>query len=125
MATLSSILARRIPWTEEPGGIQSIESPRVRHDCSDLAHIQPWNMILTLQTLLFSRSVISSSFATPCTVVCQASLSITNSWILLKLMSIESMMPSNNLILYHPLLLLPSIFPSIKIFFNESAPRIR
>ena len=49
-----------------------------------------------------------------------ASLSITNSHSLLKLMSIESVMPSNHLILCHPLLLLPSIFPSIRVFFNES-----
>ena len=52
-------------------------------------------------------------------------LSIINSWSLLKLMSIESVMPSNHLILCHPLLLLPSIFPSIKIFSNESVLRIR
>ena len=55
-------------------------------------------------------------FATPWTAACQASLSITNSWSLLKLMSIKSMMPSNHLILCHPLLLLPSIFPSIRVF---------
>ena len=55
----------------------------------------------------------------------QASLSITNSWSLLKLMSIESVMPSNHLILCHPLLLLPSIFPSIRVFSNESALPIR
>ena len=57
-------------------------------------------------------------FATPWTAACQASLSITNSQSLLKLMSIESVMPSNHLILYH-LLLLPSIFPSIRVFSNE------
>ena len=55
----------------------------------------------------------------------QASLSITNSQSLLKLMSIESVMPSNHLILYHPLLLLPSIFPRIRVFSNESALHIR
>ena len=55
-------------------------------------------------------------FATPWTAACQASLSITNSQSLLKLMSIESVMPSNHLILCHPLLLLPSIFPSIRVF---------
>ena len=55
----------------------------------------------------------------------QASLSITNSWSPLKPMSIESVMPSNHLILYHPLLLPPSIFPSIRVFSNESALRIR
>ena len=56
---------------------------------------------------------------------CQASLSITNSQGLLKLMSIDLVMPSNHLILYHPLLLLPSIFPSIRIFSSESAVHIR
>ena len=62
---------------------------------------------------------------TPWTAVCQASLSITNSRSLLKLMSIESGMLSNHLILCHPLLLLPSTFPSIKVFSSESAFRIR
>ena len=60
-------------------------------------------------------------FVTPWTTACQASLSITNSWSLPKLMSIESVMPSNHLILCHPLLLLTSIFPSIRVFSNESA----
>ena len=60
-------------------------------------------------------------FVTPWTVACQAFLSITNSWNLLKLMSIESVMPSSHLILCHPLLFLPSIFPSIRVFSNESA----
>ena len=55
----------------------------------------------------------------------QVSLSITNSWNLLKLMSIESVMPSNHLILCYPLLLLPSIFPSIRVFSNEAALHIR
>ena len=63
-------------------------------------------------------------FATPWTAACQASLSITNSWNLLKLMSIESVTPSNHLILWHPLLLLPSIFPIIRVFWNESVLRI-
>ena len=56
---------------------------------------------------------------TPWTAACQASLSITNSWNLRKLKSIESVMPSNHIILCHPLLLLPSIFPSIRVFLNE------
>ena len=64
-------------------------------------------------------------FATPWTVAHQASLSITNSQSLLKLMSIESVMPSNHLILYHPLLLPPSVFPSIRVFSKESVLRIR
>ena len=63
-------------------------------------------------------------FAIPWTAAYQASLSITNSWSLLKLMSIESVMPSNHLMLCHPLLL-PSIFPSIKVFSNESVLHIR
>ena len=64
-------------------------------------------------------------FVTPWTTACQDSLSITNSWNLLKLMSIESVMPSNHLILGRPLHLPPSIFPSIKVFSNESDLRIR
>ena len=78
---------------------------------------------------LYCQSVQSLScvwlFATPWTAALQASLSITNSWSLLKLMSIESVMPSNHLILCHPLLLPPSIFPSIRVFPNESALLIR
>ena len=64
-------------------------------------------------------------FATPQTVARQASLSITSSWSLLKLMSVEPVMPSNYLILCHPLLLWPSVLPSIRIFSNESALHIR
>ena len=64
-------------------------------------------------------------FATPWTAARQASLSITNSWSPPKPMSIELMMPSNHLILCHPLLLLRSIFPSIRVFSNESVFRIR
>ena len=63
--------------------------------------------------------------ATPWTAACQASLSITNSWSLPKLMCIKSVMPSSHLILCRPLLLLPSIFPNIRIFSNESALCIR
>ena len=64
-------------------------------------------------------------FVTPWAAACQASLFITNSRSLLKLMSIESVMSSNHLILCHPLLLLPSIFPSIRVFSNESILCIR
>ena len=64
-------------------------------------------------------------FVTPWTAGYQASLSITNSWSLLKLMSIQSVMPSNHLILCHPLLLPPSIFPNIRVFSNESVLHIR
>ena len=74
--------------------------------------------------LLFSCSVVSDS-ATPWTAARQAYLTITISQSLLKLMSIKLVLPSNHLILCHPLLLLPSIFPSIRVFSNESALRIR
>ena len=64
-------------------------------------------------------------FATPWTAACQASLSITNYWSPPKPMSIESVMPSHHLIFCHPLLLLPSVFPNIRVFSSESALRIR
>ena len=64
-------------------------------------------------------------FVTPWTAACQAPLSFTVSWSMLRFMSIESVMLSNHLILCCPLLLLPSIFPSIKVFSNESALHIR
>ena len=79
---------------------------------------------MELQFSQFSCSVLSNS-ATLWTAACQASLSITNSRSLLKLMSIMSVIPSNHLILCHPLLLPPSIFTSIRVFFNKSALRIR
>ena len=66
-----------------------------------------------------------SDSATPCTAPRQASLSITNTWSLLKLMSFELVMPSNHLTLCYPLLLLPSIFASIRVFLNESVLHIR
>ena len=71
--------------------------------------------------LLFSHSHHVWLFVTPWTAAHQASLSFTISWSLLKLMSTESVMPSNHLILHHPFLLLPSIFPSIRVFSNELA----
>ena len=64
-------------------------------------------------------------FATPWIAACQASLSITNSWSLLKLMSIKSVMPYNHLIFCRPLLILPSVFPSIRVFSKESVLCIR
>ena len=79
--------------------------------------------------LLYSAVIQSLSpvqlFVTPWTAARQASLSFTISWNLLKLMSIESVMPSNHLILCRLLLLLPLIFPSIRVFSNQSALRIR
>ena len=82
--------------------------------------IMPWKYIRSVQSLSWVQL-----FAIPRTTARQASLSITNSRSLCKLMSIESVMPSNQLILCHPLLLLPSIFPSIRVFSNESVIWIR
>ena len=92
-----------------------------------LSEWQRWNSASTLSN---ATAVVPSLsrvqlFATPWTGAHQASLSITNSQSLLKLISIESVMPSNHLIVCLPLLLLPSIFPSIRIFSNESALRIK
>ena len=78
--------------------------------------------IFPYQLVQFSRVQL---FVTPWTAAHQASLSITISQNLLKLMSMESVMPSNHLILCHPLIIPPSIFPSIRVFSNESALRIR
>ena len=84
-----------------------------------------WTHWATSFDMLFSRSVVSDSFVTPQTAACQASLSFIVSWSLLNLTSIESVMPSSHLVLCCPLLLLPSIFPSIRVFSNESVLRIR
>ena len=84
--------------------------------------MKEWGLASSVQSL--SRVWL---FATPCTVAHQASLSITSSWSLLKLVSIKSVMPSNHLLLCHPLLLLPSIFPSIRVLgwmSNESLHHI-
>ena len=77
---------------------------------------------IQFRSVQFSRSVVSDSlWPHGLHAVCQASPSITNSWSLPKLMSVESVMPSSHLILWRPLLLPPSIFPSIRVFSNESA----
>ena len=149
MATGSNIFAWRIPWTVEPGRLLSTGSQRVGHtEHLSTAHsplkkglpckranspsFLVFEFNITVQKHQFSMilsSVQSLSrvglFATPWTAARQASLSITNSQSLLKLMSIESVMPSNHLILCHPLLLPPSIFPSIRVFSNESVLCIR
>ena len=81
-------------------------------------------VIIMARTVQFSRSVVSNS-ATPWAAACQASVSIITSRSLLKLMSIELVVPSNHLILCLPLLLLPSIFPSIRVFSKESVLHVR
>ena len=82
-------------------------------------------LVFLLTMNMFSLLSHVQLFVTPWTPACQASLSITNSWSLLKLMSIESLILSNHLILCCPLLLLPSIFPSIRVFSSESVLHIR
>ena len=107
-------------WAKELNG----HSPRKTH----MRLTNTWKVMLSIAHYQ-SSSVQSLSrvqlFVTPWTAARQASLSITNSWSLLKLMSIKSVMPSNHLILCRPLLLLPSIFPSIGAFSKESALHIR
>ena len=103
-------------------------SPPVPHLTVIAALFDPENLLLApapvSSSVQFSRSVVSNS-VTPWTAARQASLSITNSQSLLKLMSIASLMPSSHLILCHSLFLLPSIFPSIRVFSSESIFHIR
>ena len=90
--------------------------------------LSPTWMLDTFQSIQFSSFQLLRRvrlFATPWTAARQGSLSITNSLILPKLMFVELVMPSNHFILCRPLLLLPSIFPSIRVFSNESALHIR
>ena len=93
------------------------------HTCLCVA--TDWNVVMLLFVIVVQSLSCVRLSATPWTEACQACLSFTISWSLLKLMSIESMVPSNHLILCHPLLLLPSIFLSIRVFSNESALCIR
>ena len=86
--------------------------------------ILTWYVFVLLSSVQFSHSHVRL-FVTPWTAACQPSLSITNSLSLLKLMSIESLMPSNHFILCRPLLLPLSIFPSIRVFSSESVLHIR
>ena len=140
MATHSSILAWRIPRTEEPGSLQSMEMQRVRHNWVTFTftmilrdfHFHYGSSWLSLSLWFFEvqfSSVQSLSrvwlFATPWIAARQASLSITNSQSSLKLTSIELVMPSSHLILCRRLLLLPPIPPSIRVFSNESTLRMR
>ena len=124
MATHSSFLAWRIPdrealWAAAYSVTKSWVQLKQLSMCSSrfLSRCRH-------NSVQFSHSVMSD-FATPWTVAHQASLSITISQNLLKLMFIKSVMPSNHLILCHPLFLLPSIFPSIRVFSNESVLHIR
>ena len=94
----------------------------------EIQTFSPFNILLKVYTFHFSSVQLLSHvqlFVTPWTAAHQASLSIANSWSLHKLMSIELVMPSNHLVLCCPLLLLSSIFPSIRVFSNESVLHIR
>ena len=136
MAVHSRILAWRVPWTEKPGRLQSVglqSQTRLNIMCQ-INHKLILNNIFLLLNSLFSsvycfcfHSVAKSCqfFVTPWTVAGQASLSFTISLSLLKLMSIELVMPPNHLIFCHILLLLSSIFPSIRVFSIDSALHIR
>ena len=79
----------------------------------------------SVQVLVVAQLLSCVNSAAPWTEACQASLSLTTYWSFLKLVFIELMMPSNHLILCHPLLLLPSVFPSIRVFSSDSALPIR
>ena len=136
--TYSSILTWRIPWTEEPGRLQSIGLQR---DWSKLTHMHASGKTHKRRKIWEKRKNVGEKgkfpgnreqqfssvqllshvwlFATPWTAARQVSLSIANSQSLLKLVSIMLVMPSNHLIICCPLLLLTSIFPSIKVFSNE------
>ena len=110
----------------------SLKSIKLQNYVSLSISIPQWMKLWLRDTESFFQDLVQSVqllshvllFATSWTAACQASLSITNSKSLLKLMSIESEMPSNHLILCCPLLLPPSIFPSIRVFSNESALHI-
>ena len=127
MATHSSILAWRTPWMEEPGGLQSTGLQRVGHDWATSLSFFLSTLLSTypLKYQFSSVAQLCPIFATVWTTAHQASLSITNSWSLPKLMSVELVMSSNHLILCHPLLLPPSIFPCNRVFSNESGFLIR
>ena len=89
----------------------------------NIQKLRPWHLVPSVSSVQSLSRV--QLFATPCTAACQHSMPITNSWSLLKLVSIELVMPSNHRILCHPLLLLTSIFPSIRVFSNKSVLCIR
>ena len=144
----SSTLAWRIPWTEEPRGISQVRilewvaifflqgflpdpgikltSPALQSDALPLGHQgSPYTCMCPRVYVVVQLLRRVRLFVTLLTAARQASLSFTISRSLLKLMSIESVMPFNHLILCDPLLLLPSVFPSIRAFSHEVALHIR
>ena len=123
----TGILAKGYAVCRQEHGVHVSTTPSIR-GCQG-AHCVPQTSYADVLTLSTSAVVVVESlshvrlFVTPWTATCQASLSFTIFWSLLKLMSIETVMPSNHLILCWPLLL-PSIFPSVRIFSNKSALHI-
>ena len=144
---LSCVRLFATPWTAAHQASLSIINSRSLLKLTSIKSVMPSNHLILCHPLLFPPSIFPSIglfssepvlhissvqslshvqlFATPWTAACQASLSSINSQSLLKLISIELVMPSNHLILCHPLLLMPSILPSIRVFFNESVLPIR
>ena len=126
------LVTKNLPTKRSPGPKSftcKLYQTLKEHECQSFLNSSPKILkmkkhVLTYDTVQFSHSHVWL-FATALTAACQASLSIINSQSPPKAMSIESVMPSNHLILCHPLLLLPSIFPSIRVFPNESALSIR
>ena len=114
METHYSVLAWRLLWTEKPGGLQSMGSQRVGHDWSDWAHTP---VVYLSSVQLLSRVRLCDPM--DCSML---GFPVHHQ---IKLMFMTSVMPSNHLILCCPLLLLPSIFPRIRIFSNELVLRIR
>ena len=117
--TLCDPMDYRLPGSSVNGSVQARILEWV---AMPFPRISSWTRVHVTLSQLLTRVQL---FAAPWNAACQASLSITNSRSLPKCISIESVMPSNHLILYHPLLLLPSIFPSIRVFSNELALCIR
>ena len=109
-------------WIEAPSGIDDLLIDLLSRNKKQRCRHHSWVYLQFSSVQSLSRVPL---FVTPWTAARQASLSITNSQSLFKLMSIESVMPYNHLILCHPLLLLPSIFPSIRVFSNETVLHIR
>ena len=114
--------------TRQPGKLTHIRSRTwnsKQKSISPAEHTYKLKVPAPYHSVQFSRSVVSQLLVTPWIAAHQASLSITNSWSLPKLMSIELVMPSSHLILCHPFRLLPPIPPSIRVFSNESTLRMR
>ena len=133
--SLANWLVRRAPSLHNIVSILCLLSNLLcaGHCAEDFRSFNPINYFCKVDTIIICSVQFSSVqslshvrlFETPWTAARQASLFITNSWSLLKLMSIKSVMPSNHLILCRPLLLFPSIFPSMSVFSNESLLCIR